>query len=807
MYLVCPKCLRASASVRRRSGFRCSPCQYAWEPPAAEFAEAYYHGLDRLSISLVSAGGEQFSLSHFPTVLGRNSGFGELQRNPTVSSEHFRIDATNDQLTVTDLQSSNGTFLNGKALPPQTPVPFALDDVLGAAGVELRLAMKFRSATAKLPTLRPAPEAILLNPTTPRIITVGDPAAGAAVHLPSPHGPKLLACLFTVGNGSHWRILSLHPDGVRVNGQSVLERALESQDEIGIGPYRYLYLTGEGCLQPLQTTTAASVGLRRVVCSVFTRDGQQIILDDVSVIIPAGKLTAIIGPSGSGKSTIVKILTGALTPDSGDLLVDGQAMGAAQYQAMMHGRIAFVPQDDMVHQELSIQQTMEYAASLRLPGKITAKERMERIARVLQELELEAHREKLVNQLSGGQRKRVNVAVELISSPSLLFLDEPTTGLDFGSEQQLIQCLRRLAHQGRTVAFVTHSLAIVEQAEHVVFVRSGRAGGRVLAEGSPETLKQEHKLENWAVLFNRDDRKGPLNVPGTPAFAHPLSRTALSFPQLGALCLRYLHLWAAHPLASFLSLLALPAFLGILIRIALPNDGPTGKDRFLFGVICAFWMGMNQTVREIVKERSLMLREWLAGINCPSYLFSKAIFFWAIGALQALALLAPMVWLRVTGWTLSVGLSDFSACPAYVFWLVLWLGFVVGACVGLLISSVCLFIRSKGEIVSVLLVILVTLPQILFSEKILGKLVETSTGYYAFGLTVNGEKLPEFCSYLTVSRYLYLPLVARNNRVVGYNQAFLFNTTILLGLALICFVLSWIALELFVHRQKRETHW
>lgn len=266
-----------------------------------------------------------------------------------------------------------------------------------------------------------------------------------------------------------------------------------------------------------------------------------------------------------------------------------------------------------------------------------------------------------------------------------------------------------------------------------------------------------------------------------------------------------MNVWLSTPFTTGLLLLLLPLLLGLLTRLALPHDGRTGTDRVLFGVICALWLGMNQTVREIVKEKHILLRETFAGVNCALYLLSKLGFFLLVGAAQALALVAPIVWLRVEGFSVMLSLTDVN-CSVVLIWLMLWLGLLVGASLGVLISAGSLFLRAKGEVVAVLLVVLVMLPQILFSDKVLPGLVSQSSDYHAFIINDETRAVAEVASYLTVSRYLYLPLAATIRGKEAIPSIFVFNITILSVVVLICSVLTWLTLELFIWRQRRQTH-
>ncbi|MCA9715837.1 MAG: ABC transporter ATP-binding protein/permease, partial [Myxococcales bacterium] len=186
-----------------------------------------------------------------------------------------------------------------------------------------------------------------------------------------------------------------------------------------------------------------------------------------------------VGPSGAGKSTLMGALSGYQRADEGMVLVNSDDFYANfdAYRAV----IGFVPQDDIVHANLRVDEALFYTAKLRLPPDTSAAEIESRIARVLEDVRMSEHRHKAIHQLSGGQRKRVSIASELISEPSLFFLDEPTSGLDPGLEKRMMYTLRYLADSGRTVVLVTHATANIMQCDLLVFM----AGGRMVYFGPP----------------------------------------------------------------------------------------------------------------------------------------------------------------------------------------------------------------------------------------------------------------------------------------------------------------------------------
>src|SRR5262249_32093625 len=140
---------------------------------------------------------------------------------------------------------------------------------------------------------------------------------------------------------------------------------------------------------------------------------------------------------------------------------------------LFRGEIGYVPQRDIVHMELTPQSALDYAAQLRMPPDTTRAERQGRVQEVLADLDLGERKSAPISQLSGGQLKRVSIGVELLTKPRLFFLDEPMSGLDPGTEYEMMKLLRQLADQGRTVVLITHATKNVMLCDKVAFLARG----------------------------------------------------------------------------------------------------------------------------------------------------------------------------------------------------------------------------------------------------------------------------------------------------------------------------------------------
>lgn len=192
----------------------------------------------------------------------------------------------------------------------------------------------------------------------------------------------------------------------------------------------------------------------------FQIGGHQLIAP-INLKIKKNEFCALVGPSGAGKSTLLKLLAGIKKPTDGSIRYSDK-----------NKSFGYVPQDDIVHRSLSVENVLRYASELRLDDQSSVVRR-KRIDRILSLLELEQRRHLKVSRLSGGQRKRVSIAVELLAEPPLLFIDEPTSGLDPGLERQLMKLLADLSHENRTIVTTTHTMESMDLVDRLIVVYSG----------------------------------------------------------------------------------------------------------------------------------------------------------------------------------------------------------------------------------------------------------------------------------------------------------------------------------------------
>ena len=503
-------------------------------------------------------------------------------------------------------------------------------------------------------------------------------------------------------------------NGTFVNGSLITSAMLCDGDVVTIGNTDLL-ATGN-TLVP-QPTVSRTSGLTAYGLAL-TIDGRQL-LQDVSFSAKPGTLTAVIGPSGAGKSTLVKLIGGAMPPSAGVVAFDGHDVHA-EY-ASMRSRIGMVPQDDVVHRQLTVEQALNFAAELRLPPDTSADDRREVVERVLDELELAPHKNTRVDKLSGGQRKRASVAMELLTGPSLLILDEPTSGLDPALDRQVMTMLRRLADAGRVVIVVTHSLTYVSMCDQILLLAPG---GKTAFADPPAQIGPVMGSTDWADIFARvsTDPDGmhraylarhpaaprrPSPTAGAAPLGHPPQTS--QWRQVITLARRQTRLITSDR-GYFAFLAVLPLVLGVL-ALAVPGStglgavGPTAPeepiDILILLNIGAVFLGTALTVRDLVGERMIFQRERAVGLSASAYLMAKVVVF------SAAALMGTAVMVAIT--TIGKGapahggvlLGHNTFAGVVELYLGLALTAITSAMVGLVLSSLA---RSTEQVLPMLVV-------------------------------------------------------------------------------------------------------
>lgn len=454
-------------------------------------------------------------------------------------------------------------------------------------------------------------------------------------------------------------------NGTFVNGRREQRVALRERDIVTIGNVDFV--VQEGTLKHRKKpVTEQGLSVHGVG---FVVEGNKQLLVDVNMQAGRGTLTALIGPSGAGKSTLSKLIAGTTHPSAGVVTFEGRNLHA-EYEAM-RSRIGMVPQDDVLHRQLTVRQALGFAAELRLPPDSSKADRQQVIDGVLKELSLTEHADTRVDRLSGGQRKRASVALELLTGPALLLLDEPTSGLDPALDRQVMTMLRELADAGRTVIVVTHSVACLDMCDQVLLLAPG---GKTAFCGHPAGVGDFLGTSDWAEIFARvaaePDRAFanyrsrqaalPPPPPAVPRGVMGQPPKSSGWKQLSTLSRRQVRLILAD--RGYLAfLVVLPFVLGVLCLVvpgkngfaaAPPILGPDGQlhpqltggsesqQLLVVLILGACFMGSTLTVRDLVGERPIFLRERAVGLLPSAYLLAKVMVFGVAALLQSAVLVA-----------------------------------------------------------------------------------------------------------------------------------------------------------------------
>ncbi|NET60432.1 MAG: FHA domain-containing protein [Symploca sp. SIO2E6] len=694
---------------------------------------------------------QEFLLTHDLVTIGRaldNSLV--LNDDLSVSRHHAQITREKNCYVLTDLRSSDGTSINGTKLSPHTPQPLAESDLIRIGSFELRF---HRQSTAQ-PTKRYQggnhSVTQLVSPNAPQleenqqsqeldlrncqVLTIGRDSLNDMV-IDYPTVSRFHAQIKRQ-NGSFVLFNLNSTNGTFVNGKQVVaKKILRVGDTISIGPYDILLKINETLIGNNQAGNLRldAMNLKKMVCEGVN------LLNDISLSIEPREFVAIAGVSGGGKSTLLDALNGFRPATSGTVLVNGHDL--YRHFNAYRTEIGYVPQKDIVHLELTVEQALNYAAQLRMPADTTKAERRKRVDEVLEDLGLSHRRQVPVKTLSGGQLKRVSIGVELLTKPSLFFLDEATSGLDPGTEAELMQLLRQLADQGRTILLITHATENVMLCNLVVFMAKG---GNLAYFGPPQEAPQYfgvqrfneiyRKLENelspeeWQQRYLESPQYQQYVVQRQQSLVLPTKQQPKKRPrtQLPGAVVKRISSWRQFLIlsqrnlailirdrASLILMLAVAPILGLLDFFAWNQnlfDVQTGDAKlaitmlFTTGLI-AVMVGSIATMREIVKELDIYRRERIIGLKIIPYILSK------VWVSVLLALYQAAIFLAFKFLAVDIPVSVEIVVGMYI---TLVLATIAGMVMGLLGSAI-----SPNQNVAPLIAIIFLVPQIIFGGGVL----------------------------------------------------------------------------------------
>jgi len=710
-----------------------------------------------------------------------------------VSRRHAEIRKSGDQFAITDLKSFNGTLVNNQRISESAPL-FDRDEIqLGAGGPLLRLSDPAHPAPPHRAVQpgAPTPSQNLIPPAFNQIAAM---ARGGTIVSTSgtlqpvaPQGgsqPQLLARLsfeskpqLSVGrapdndvrldglqiSNHHARFVRTNgnvtvedagsTNGVYVNGERISSRrAVQLSDVIQIGPFVLQADAGQG-VAVYDTRSKTRIDCINIAKVVKNRSGGGSIklLDDVGLTIQPNEFVGLLGPSGAGKSTLMDSLNGMRPASSGHVLINN--LDLYRHLDSLKQSIGYVPQDDIIHRELTVYRTLYYVARLRLSSDVSRREIDQIVNEVMDVTGLSERRDVPISQLSGGQRKRVSIAVELITKPSVIFLDEPTSGLDPATEEKIMKLFRQIAESGRTVILTTHAMENVKLFDKIVVLMRGKlvfygAPQEALAHVHADSFKDlydklegpvdqqlaalpplppnaskaqagerkrqreqisEQVAEDWKKKFQQTEqyRRNVVDpLSGLPrdgrAAAPPKRRMSIfdAVRQWGTLTRRYLEVLTRDKF-NLLILFGQAPIIAFLTFLVVGNKLPRDFPYFVMALV-AIWFGTSVASREIIRERAVYTRERMVNLRLFPYVGSKLFVLAIIVSLQCLLLYGSLKFMHYTGLLSVPG----WAIPQVTIMLITAM---VGIALGLFISAI-----VKTSEMATSMVPLILIPQILF---------------------------------------------------------------------------------------------
>lgn len=679
-------------------------------------ADVNYQG-DTLSLQEISSGKLYRLLPNKEFLIGRDPICDLCIQKDVISWHHASIERKGLEYLLTDLASSNGIFLNGVRMVPKNSEILYQHDIIEFGDMKLNCLFN-NPITNNLKSLQ-------LSHDRAKDIFIGR-SPECDIILKEPSVSWKHAVIRIEPNG--WHIEDLNStNGTFVNERQIQSASLTSNDRIHIGLHSFNLM--EDSMTFTKNDGGILIEAEGLIQIVWHNDRPLTLLNNVSVSILPGELTAIIGASGAGKTTLLQALNGYNPAARGKVLLNG--INLYSHPDIVRTWIGYVPQTDIIHSDLNVESVLRHAARLRLPSDTSENEIVSIVNQTLIELNINHCRQSVIRKLSGGERKRVNIGVELLNHPSVLFLDEPTTGLDAGLERQITKLLRSVASEGRTIITVTHSIQTLDDYDRLIWMARG---GKLAYSGAPKDALVHFGVKDYASVYDLLTEKfaqhqeiAPFLPDTKKSFFHAenLGKTRFSdvkqhspMLQTSALISRYweivrsdtrnLIIWLAQ--APIVALIIVCMFhsdtfshsQSLFEHSHFPiQDGPRILFIIAFSMTC---FGLCNACREIIKEKSIYDRERHVFLGAWSYLLSKIAILGIVAFCQSLFLLSFV--------NLFINFNVDGAHMVVMF-IILFLGAMTAVLIGLWVSA---WASSPDQAITI--VALIMLLQVIFSGLI-----------------------------------------------------------------------------------------
>jgi ABC-type multidrug transport system ATPase subunit len=643
-------------------------------------------------------------------IVGRNTTNQIVLENTRISREHFLIENKNGIWTGLDLKSTNGVFVNNLKVEDSFQIYDKLEVDLAneykfifefGDHIEIKKESNYIINTSELESNK-IDINHLLNSTD--FISIGRADTNKVIVnsiLVSRNHCEVYK------NNTSWYLKDLDStNGTFLNGKKVKGEALLSDNDIiGVGNYIII-------LKPTENSLSAII-----VHNISKSYNKQKVLQPINIEFKRSSFSAIMGPSGCGKSTLIKILNGSVDKDQGVVLIEGIKLEAQNYD-FLKKYIGYVPQDDILHSTLTLEQTIEYSSKLRLP-LLKDTDRKNKVNAVLKQLGIDSIdlKNRKISQLSGGQRKRVSIAIELLNEPKILFLDEPTSPLDPQSIFDFLTCIRNLVNNGITVIMVTHKPEDLKYVDNVIFLSKG---GYLVYTGVKEDLLisfNKDKIEQIYEQFDsvlEGEKHNKVNIVESNLYNSKKDvayKPKYEWSQLKYLTLRYLMSKIGDKNNIILTFIQ-PFAIALLLCMAFDN---VSLSLIFVVAITSIWLGANNAAVEIVNEINIFKRERQVFLNTHFYIISKVLILIIFAVIQNLILVSILY--------INYNDSIVEINKFINMWIVMSFVSFFATLLGLLLSSI---FNTSEKVMTALPLILI--PQIIFS----GVIIPLSSKFKAF---------------------------------------------------------------------------
>jgi ABC transport system ATP-binding/permease protein len=732
-------------------------------PPSTLIMSQHEEGIPirRLQLILDQYTVRDISLDKPHVDFGRDGAPGRILVDHTsVSSRHAEITLTRASAVLRDLRSKNGTFVNGERVEERVLHEGDLIQ-LGACDSHVFL---YRDSVRRPIRLRD----IEFNRP---LVTIGR-AAENDIRLEHPTVSTRHAQILKLPEG--FELIDLgSTNGTFVNGQPIDRQVLRPGNRVSLGAVQFVF-DGQGMEQQSDgSRIRISCRSLRVEARDFNTGMPIRLLDDISLAIEPCEFVGLLGPSGAGKSTLMDAMNGSRPAQQGQVLLN--AADLYNEFASLRSAIGYVPQEDILHRQLTVKECLYYAARLRLPDDFGETDIWERVHETMRVLELSERADLVIAQLSGGQRKRVSLGIELLSKPALLFVDEPTAGQDPRTEMKMMQLFREIANRGSTVVINTHLLGSFRLLDKVAVLVRGKLAffGRseemlpYFAAHRPHEIfdkLQEKQPEVWAAQYQQSDiyKECVSDVTvGNDSVKRCSIQAKLDKPPKRSSWRQFMTLLRRQFTLKFKEKSTLAALLlppvAIAALMALLKQGPNEPKILFMMVVVALWFGCSGSVREIVDELPMYKRERQRDLKLVSYIGSKLVYVTSVAAVQATALIAVLT---------LMGAINGHMPGAY---LLTWVMTIEGALIGLVISAVC----STPE-KALYAFPLTMIPQLLLAGLLIP--AATITPFYpvqsAGGQVVAIQELPKTPAMIKTLAYGVSPLMVSRWGLEGLSDLY-----------------------------------